>query len=213
MTLGLDRRADDRSPLQPGRRRRHADPFPAAVRGAADLRRAARRSTTRTLEAARDLGARPRRVFRDIVLPQTQAGLIAAFTLAFLDSRRRLRDAAPRRRPRHPMVGNFIEIAVRATASTWPQGAAMAYHDHGGLRAFPDADASRPCAPRCGSDDAGPRTFGGRGSGTSSCSASSCLLLTPLVLVVLFAFAANEIPGVPARGGFTLEMVSQPLLD
>lgn len=39
---------------------------------------------TVTLDAARDLGAPPRRVLATIVLPQCQTGILAAFTLCFL---------------------------------------------------------------------------------------------------------------------------------
>ena len=61
------------------------------------------------LAAARDLGATPRRVFVDIVLPQCRAGLFAAFALAFLLT------AGDYVTPRLVggtstfMVGNFIE--------------------------------------------------------------------------------------------------------
>ena len=50
-----------------------------------------------TMESARDLGAGRFAVMRDIVLPQCEGGLVAAFTLSF---RRRLRDAALRGRRR-----------------------------------------------------------------------------------------------------------------
>lgn len=61
------------------------------------------------LAAARDLGANPRRVFVDIVLPQCRAGLFAAFSLCFLLT------AGDYVTPRLVggtstfMVGNFIE--------------------------------------------------------------------------------------------------------
>jgi spermidine/putrescine transport system permease protein len=61
------------------------------------------------LAAARDLGASPRRVFIDIVLPQCRAGLFAAFSLSFLLT------AGDYVTPRLVggtstfMIGNFIE--------------------------------------------------------------------------------------------------------
>ena len=79
----------------------------------------------RHLEAARDLGARPRRVFRDIVLPQTQAGLVAAFTLAFLYSAGDYVTPRLVGGPNIQMVGTFIESQF-VQRLNMPQGAAMA---------------------------------------------------------------------------------------
>jgi spermidine/putrescine transport system permease protein len=78
------------------------------------------------LEAARDLGAAPLRVVRDIVLPQCRGGLMVAFVLVFLIS------AGDYVTPRMvggtntPMVGNFVEsqFVMRLNA---PQGSALAY--------------------------------------------------------------------------------------
>jgi spermidine/putrescine transport system permease protein len=78
------------------------------------------------LEAARDLGAGPWRVLRDIVLPQARSGLMVAFVLVFLIS------AGDYVTPRmvggtnSPMIGNFVEsqFVMRLNA---PQGSALAY--------------------------------------------------------------------------------------
>lgn len=78
------------------------------------------------LEAARDLGAGPWRVVRDIVLPQARSGLMVAFVLVFLIA------AGDYVTPRmvggtnSPMVGNFVEsqYIMRLNA---PQGSALAY--------------------------------------------------------------------------------------
>ncbi len=78
------------------------------------------------LEAARDLGAGPWRVLRDIVLPQARSGVMIAFVLVFLIA------AGDYVTPRmvggtnSPMVGNFVEsqFIMRLNA---PQGSALAY--------------------------------------------------------------------------------------
>jgi spermidine/putrescine transport system permease protein len=78
------------------------------------------------VEAARDLGATPWRVVKDIVLPQCRGGLMVAFVLVFLIS------AGDYVTPRMvggtntPMVGNFVEsqFVMRLNA---PQGSALAY--------------------------------------------------------------------------------------
>jgi spermidine/putrescine transport system permease protein len=78
-----------------------------------------------TVEAARDLGASPWQALRDIVLPQCEAGLIAAFTLAFLIS------AGDYVTPRFvgggtAMMGHFIELQF-SLGFNWPLGAAMSF--------------------------------------------------------------------------------------
>ena len=78
-----------------------------------------------TLEAARDLGARPLAVMRDIVVPQCRGGLVAAFTLAFLIS------AGDYVTPRlvgggAAMMGHFIETQF-SIGFDWPMGSAMSF--------------------------------------------------------------------------------------
>ena len=78
-----------------------------------------------TIEAARDLGAGPLQVMRDIVLPQCQGGLLTAFTLSFLIS------AGDYVTPRFvgggaALIGTFIENQF-SIAFNWPLGSAMAF--------------------------------------------------------------------------------------
>lgn len=78
-----------------------------------------------TLEAARDLGALPWPVMRDVVLPQCQTGLMTAFTLSFLIS---VGDYVT---PRFvgggaALMGTFIENQF-SFGFNWPLGSAMAF--------------------------------------------------------------------------------------
>lgn len=78
-----------------------------------------------TLEAARDVGAGPFAVMRDVVLPQCKGGLLAAFTLSFLIS---VGDYVT---PRFvgggaAMMGTFIENQF-SIGFNWPLGSAMAF--------------------------------------------------------------------------------------
>jgi spermidine/putrescine transport system permease protein len=78
-----------------------------------------------TLEAARDLGARPLSVMRDIVVPQCEGGILVAFTLAFLIS---VGDYVT---PQFvgggaAMMGRFIESEF-STHFDWPKGSAMSF--------------------------------------------------------------------------------------
>lgn len=78
-----------------------------------------------TLEAARDLGAPPLAVIRDIVLPQCLGGVTAAFTLSFLIS------AGDYVTPRFvgggsAMMGHFIETQF-SLGFNWPMGSAMSF--------------------------------------------------------------------------------------
>jgi spermidine/putrescine transport system permease protein len=78
-----------------------------------------------TLEAARDLGAGPWAVMRDVVLPQCQTGLMTAFTLSFLIS---VGDYVT---PRFvgggaALMGTFIENQF-SFGFNWPLGSAMAF--------------------------------------------------------------------------------------
>ncbi|MFO0992185.1 MAG: ABC transporter permease [Hyphomicrobiales bacterium] len=77
------------------------------------------------LEAARDLGAMPWPVMRDIILPQCQTGLMTAFTLSFLIS---VGDYVT---PRFvgggaALMGTFIENQF-SFGFNWPLGSAMAF--------------------------------------------------------------------------------------
>jgi spermidine/putrescine transport system permease protein len=78
------------------------------------------------LEAARDLGARPRHAFRDIVLPLARPGLTAAFTLAFLIAAGDY--VTPRfvGGPYTAMMGDFIETQF-SLRFDWPMGSAMSF--------------------------------------------------------------------------------------
>jgi spermidine/putrescine transport system permease protein len=78
-----------------------------------------------TVEVARDLGATPAQAVRDIVVPQCEAGIVTAFTLAFLIS------AGDYVTPRFvgggtAMMGNFIENQF-SFGFNWPMGAAMSF--------------------------------------------------------------------------------------
>jgi spermidine/putrescine transport system permease protein len=78
-----------------------------------------------TLDAARDIGAGPIAVMRDIVLPQCKNGLLAAFTLSFLIS---VGDYVT---PKFvgggtAMMGTFIENQF-SIGFNWPLGSAMAF--------------------------------------------------------------------------------------
>ncbi|MEX0807741.1 MAG: ABC transporter permease [Dongiaceae bacterium] len=78
-----------------------------------------------TMEAARDLGAKPLAVMRDIVIPQCEGGIMVAFTLAFLIS------AGDYVTPRFvgggaSMMGHFIETQF-SLGFDWPMGSAMSF--------------------------------------------------------------------------------------
>ena len=78
-----------------------------------------------TLEAARDVGAKPFAVVRDVVLPQCQGGILTAFTLSFLIS------AGDYVTPRFvgggsALIGTFIENQF-SIGFNWPLGSAMAF--------------------------------------------------------------------------------------
>ena len=78
-----------------------------------------------TIEAARDVGAGPFKVLRDIVLPQCRGGLMTAFTLSFLIS---VGDYVT---PRFvgggaALMGTFIENQF-SIGFNWPLGSAMAF--------------------------------------------------------------------------------------
>ncbi len=78
-----------------------------------------------TIEAARDLGASPWKAMRDVILPQCERGILAAFMLTFLIS------AGDYVTPRFvgggaAMMGTFIE-AQFSFGFDWPMGSAMAF--------------------------------------------------------------------------------------
>lgn len=91
-------------------------PIYGSLRGVQDI----------SLEAARDLGARPWQVFGGIILPQCKAGLFAAFAFGFLIS------AGDYVTPRlvggvsTTMIGNYIE-SLFGFRFDWPLGSSMAF--------------------------------------------------------------------------------------
>lgn len=91
-------------------------PIYGSLRGVADT----------PLAAARDLGAGNGRVLRDMVLPQCQAGIFAAFAIAFLIS---VGDYVTPRLvggPQSTMVGNFVESQFVNRLNA-PVGSALSY--------------------------------------------------------------------------------------
>lgn len=78
------------------------------------------------LQAARDLGASPRRVLIDIILPQCQPGMFAAFALAFLLSAGDYVTPRLVGGPQSIMVGNFIESQFVNRLNA-PIGSALSY--------------------------------------------------------------------------------------
>ena len=78
------------------------------------------------LAAARDLGARGWRVLRDIILPQCQPGIFAAFALSFLISAGDYVTPRLVGGPRTFMVGNFIESQFINRLNA-PIGSALSY--------------------------------------------------------------------------------------
>jgi spermidine/putrescine transport system permease protein len=79
-----------------------------------------------TIEAARDVGARPRQAFRDIVFPLARPGTLAAFTLSFLVAAGDY--VTPRfvGGPYTAMIGDFIEQQF-SLRFDWPMGSAMSF--------------------------------------------------------------------------------------
>lgn len=78
------------------------------------------------LRAARDLGASPLRVFRDIVLPQCRSGIVAAFSLAFLLAAGDWVTPDLVGGPYTSMIGTFIEFQYGSRFNR-PLGSAMAF--------------------------------------------------------------------------------------
>ena len=78
------------------------------------------------LEAARDIGATPRRVFLDIVLPQTRIGLISSFSLTFLFAAGDYVTPLLVGGPHTSMIGLFIQSQFGHRLNA-PLGAAMSF--------------------------------------------------------------------------------------
>ena len=91
-------------------------PIYASLRGISDI----------SLEAARDLGAAPWRVFVDIVLPQCRTGVVAAFAFSFLISAGDYVTPQLVGGPQTSMIGLFISSAFGLRLD-WPLGSAMSY--------------------------------------------------------------------------------------
>jgi spermidine/putrescine transport system permease protein len=78
-----------------------------------------------TVEASRDLGAGPFQTMRQVIMPQCERGIVAAFMLTFLIS------AGDYVTPRFvgggaAMMGHFIETQF-SIGFNWPMGSAMAF--------------------------------------------------------------------------------------
>lgn len=78
------------------------------------------------LYAARDLGASPRRVFLDVVLPQTRVGLIASFSLTFLFATGDYITPLLVGGPNTSMIGLFIQSQFGHRLNA-PLGSAMSF--------------------------------------------------------------------------------------
>lgn len=78
------------------------------------------------VDAARDLGASSRRTLVDIILPQCQPGLFAAFALAFLIAAGDYVTPRLVGGPQSVMIGNFIESQFVNRMNT-PIGSALSY--------------------------------------------------------------------------------------
>ena len=78
------------------------------------------------LQAARDLGARPMRVFYDIVLPQTRIGLIASFSLTFIFAAGDYVTTLLVGGPNTSMMGMFIQSQFGVRYNP-PLGSAMSF--------------------------------------------------------------------------------------
>ena len=78
------------------------------------------------LEAARDLGARPFRVFFDIVLPQSRIGLVAALSLTFLFAAGDYVTPLLVGGPNTSMMGTFIQSQFGVRYNP-PLGSAMSF--------------------------------------------------------------------------------------
>jgi spermidine/putrescine transport system permease protein len=91
-------------------------PIYGALRGVSDV----------PLEAARDIGASPIRVFLDIVLPQTRMGVISSFSLTFLFSAGDYVTPLLVGGPHTAMIGLFVQSQFGHRLNA-PVGAAMSF--------------------------------------------------------------------------------------
>ena len=91
-------------------------PILASLRGIEDL----------TIESARDLGASPRHIFLDIILPQSLPGLMAAFAFCFLIAAGDFVTPRMVGGPQTSMIGVFIQSQF-SVRFNWPLGAAMSF--------------------------------------------------------------------------------------
>ena len=78
------------------------------------------------IDSARDLGARPRQIFFDIILPQAGPGLMAAFAFCFLIAAGDFVTPRMVGGPQTSMIGVFIQTQF-STRFNWPLGAAMSF--------------------------------------------------------------------------------------
>ena len=90
-----------------GHRRAHLQ-LPA-VHGAADLRRASRRSTATSSHAANDLYSTPARAFRKVVLPLSLPGVFAGSLLTFIPASGDFINAEFLGSPKTAMIGNVVQ--------------------------------------------------------------------------------------------------------
>jgi spermidine/putrescine transport system permease protein len=90
-------------------------PIYAALRGITDAE----------IESARDLGARPARIFVDVIVPRARTGLIAGFALCFLIC---VGDYVTPRLVGGTMAmfGQMVQTQY-GTAANWPLGSAMSF--------------------------------------------------------------------------------------
>ena len=147
-----------------------------------------------TMEAARDVGARPLAVVRDVVLPQCQGGLMTAFTLSFLISAgdyvtpalRRRRLGADRNIYRKPVLDR-LQLAARQRHGV--------HHDG----RYPARRAGRALLPRVGFAAMKGRKFADLAWAAFAILVAVYLLL-PLVLVVLFSFNSSALTSLPLTG-------------
>ena len=91
-------------------------PIYGSLRGVQDI----------SLEAARDLGAKPWQVFTGIIVPQCKAGLFASFAFCFLISAGDYVTPRLVGGPSTTMIGNYIE-SVFGFRFDWPLGSSMAF--------------------------------------------------------------------------------------
>jgi spermidine/putrescine transport system permease protein len=79
-----------------------------------------------TIEAARDVGARPHQAFRDVVYPLARPGILAAFTLSFLVAAGDYVTPRFLGGPYTAMIGDFIEQQF-SLRFDWPMGSALSF--------------------------------------------------------------------------------------